>query len=97
MDNNFFDGHCNKENEKNDEGNRVLSSQKADSHSIKENLDDKDQLENTQSYTERQKKVAVKVKWVTYFKSHKDKDASQDDNDKTGKASQTCNRNKDNE
>jgi hypothetical protein len=47
MDNNFSDEHCNLKNEKNDEESRGSFSQKADSSSIKENLDDKDQVRNT--------------------------------------------------
>src|SRR3954453_14464001 len=95
MDNNFSDGHYNKENEKNDEENRVPSSKKANLSSIKENLDDENTIENTPSYTEKEENVAENVKGVTSFTSHKDTDDAPTDgnNNETKKAAQVRNKN----
>jgi hypothetical protein len=64
MDNNFSDGHHNMENEKNDEETREPSFQKDMSSLIKDNLDDKDQVKNTQSCIEKEENVAENVEEV---------------------------------
>src|SRR4051794_33313477 len=70
MDNNFTDGYYNKVNEKDNEEIGVLSSQKADSSLIKENLDDKDQVRNTQSHTKKEENVAENVEGVNNTKDN---------------------------
>jgi len=64
MDNNFSDGYHNLKNEKNGEESREPSSQKPDSSSIKDSLDHKDQVRNTQSYIEKEENVAENVEGV---------------------------------
>jgi len=89
MENNFSDGHQNIENEKDDEESRGPLSENDESSLIKEDLAEKDNIENTQSHTEIQKKVAENVKGVTSLTSHKDTD----DNNEIKKVAQTCNTN----
>src|SRR6476646_2377566 len=64
MDNKFSGGHYNLKNGKSDEENRVPSSKKDDPSSIKDSLDDKDQVRNTQSYIEKEENVAENVEGV---------------------------------
>jgi len=64
MDNKSSDIPYNKEDEKNDEKNRVASSVNIDSSLIKEELDDKEPIENTQLHIEKEENVAENVEGV---------------------------------
>ena len=82
MDNNFSDGHHNIENEKDDEENRGPSSVYIDSFPIKEQIEDKEPIDNAQSHIEKEENVAENVEGVNYiedgngfhFKQGQDKD-----------------------
>jgi hypothetical protein len=67
MNNKFSDGPHNLKNKKNDEENRVPSSQKDDSSPIIDNLNGRSNADNGHSQIESDEKVAENVKGVNLF------------------------------
>src|SRR3954463_15281542 len=68
MDNKSSDIPYNKENEKNDEENRMVSSVNIDSSLLKEELDNKKPIENTQLHIEKEENIAENVEGVHNIK-----------------------------
>jgi hypothetical protein len=72
MDNKFSNEHHNIENDKNDEENRVPSSKKAESSTIKDNPFGKNHADNGHSPIESNEKVAENVKGgYLFYKSQR--------------------------